>query len=401
MKRCQSRSPDILSAQIEEWGKQIVLRVPTLKKDMFENHPLWFIRKYKKGDESDIVDLFKYVAFFCSVKEWRWKFRDNPYGHFTYVGEHNGRIVGHLAHVPALMKIGDRTGIGCQVTDVVVHPKFRHQGMFLALSKAQFSEADKIGINVVYGFPNRVSGYLKAAGSRKHIACKVPVLIKFTNMNEPPFSLYKHTEFFSIPRVMRNVLGILFKIFLTINSLYSKIFCQTKGDDCLENVKIRPIRSFDYRINAFWETASRYYDIIVVRNRRYLNWRYFEKPNAKYMVLLGERNDKILGYIVLLCRSEKNLKIGYIVDILASSKSVIKSLVLKAIEYFEREKTNLIRCLMLKNSVYYKILRSYNFIPIGSTFFLAILTRGHLSIPETFIKDHTKWYITLGDTDRV
>jgi hypothetical protein len=300
------------------------------------------------------------------------------------------------------MKIGKRNGVGCQPVDVVIHPEFRHQGMFLAIHSAMRSEADKEGTDIIYGFPNNPSGHLRVGGPRTHVVCKARVLFKFIDPKGLPISLFARartsTKFPKIRQTIMSVASIFSRLFLKAIDVFVRASGHIKNHAKAENLVIRTISSFDHRIDDLWNRVSKFYEIVVVRDKRYLNWRYFKKPNAKYKVLIGEENEKILGYIVLLCRAEKNLKVGYIVDVLASSKNTVESLISKAIECFREDNVHLIRCVMLKNSTYHRILRSYGFLPSTSIWFVA---RAHPSLSDSFVRDYKNWYITIGDTDYV
>lgn len=162
---------------------------------------------------------------------------------------------------------------------------------------------------------------------------------------------------------------------------------------------IRTVTSFDERINGFWESVSRRFDIIVVRNKDYLNWRYFKSPGAKHMVPVAEGRGEILGYSVLRCKIEGKSESGYIVDILALSENVAASLVGNAIEYFEKEKVDTVECWMMESNSYYAVLRSYNFNPVGLTWFMARVNTSRFA--ETYVRNHTSWYVTIGDSDYV
>ena len=361
--------------------------------DLIERRSTWW-RKYEKGDEHGILDLFRIGGIARTIEEWFWEYRDNPYGNFIWVGEHGGQIIGHLASLPAQMRIGDRKATGIQTVDVIVHPKFRHQGMLVEMGKASAEEARKRGIGLTYGFPNRPTGHQKYGG---FVICKIPSLVRFVNIGKTVDFLQRR---YRIPRV---VAPTLLRVFLLIigmfTYLHSRIADIAKYDVNLANVKIRAVTSFDDRIDDFWKRASKFYDITVIRNRKYLNWRYVRKPNVKYAILLAEKKEKNLGYIVLRCRNEKNLKLGYIVDVLASSADVAQLLFSKAIEHFKKENVDAMICFMLKNNVYYKILRFNNFVPIESTWFVAMVDSSWLS--EKFVRDYTSWYVTMGDTDYI
>jgi len=369
---------------------------------------IWSVRIYKEDDELSILKLMKLSGIERTSEDWFWEYKNNPFGHLIGVAEHNGQIVGHMALIPTLMKIGDKVALGSQAVDLVVHPEFRRQGMFLAIGKFLIKEAGKEGIDISYGVPNKPahSGHLKYGWFD---VCEVPLLIKPINMNKIVNFLdkYRMIRFLIRYKISRNAAKFLLQFIFTIISFISKIFNRIEDDDNTRSVETRAIKSFDDRIDDFWKKISRDYTIIVIRDKKYLNWRYFKKPNVKYTVLLAEKNGEILGYIVLRSRNEKNLRVGYIVDVFTSldKEIVIQSLISQAIEHFRKENADLIICWMSKNSssacVYHKILRYNGFIRFFTRSYPLIARVISSKLSRTFVGDSKKWYFTMGDSDHI
>ena len=82
------------------------------------------------------------------------------------------------------------------------------------------------------------------------------------------------------------------------------------------------VSRFDERINHLWTRVSNQHNIMVVRNKDYLNWRYIAVPDVDYLVCLAEKAGEILGYIILRCIQREYRKVGIIFDILAESQEV-------------------------------------------------------------------------------
>jgi GNAT superfamily N-acetyltransferase len=366
--------------------------------------PLWSIRKYKEGDETGILELMNLGRKDKRTNEhWLWEYKNNPFGHFIWVAEHNGQIVGHMALIPTNMKIGDKNIPSSQAVDLIVHPKYRRQGMFLAIGKTSTEEAGREGVDITYGFPNEParSGHLKYGWFD---VCKMFLLIRICNMQNMVsfFEKYKIVKFLNRQKMSRNAVKLVLQIISAVSSFLPRIFNRIEKDPNLaKDIEIHAITSFDNNIDSFWERVSKDYNIIVVRDKKYLNWRYFKKPDAKYTVLLAEENEKILGYIVLGSVNENNLSLGYIVDILTSpdNERVIQVLISRAIEHFRKEVVDAIACWTLRNNAIYKILRYNGFVPFTSCPFIARVNSTRL--PEEFVRDHKNWYITIGDSDHI
>ncbi len=111
-----------------------------------------------------------------------WKYHDNPAGKAVImVAEAAGKIVGQVASVPTRLRLGDETVSGAQSLDVMTHPDYRNQGMFLALAKPSHELASSRGIEVIYGFPVPAAfqGYVKRLNA-EHVGY-VPIWTRLLN----------------------------------------------------------------------------------------------------------------------------------------------------------------------------------------------------------------------------
>jgi len=72
------------------------------------------------------------------------------------VSEHNGQIgsYGTNPYIYEIWRRRHRWFSGCGFGG---HPKFRRQGIFLAIGKILTKEAEKEGIDITYGFPNKLA----------------------------------------------------------------------------------------------------------------------------------------------------------------------------------------------------------------------------------------------------
>jgi GNAT superfamily N-acetyltransferase len=367
----------------------------------------WSVRLYREGDEQGILELMNLSGIKRKIEDWYWEYGENPSGHLVGVAECSGRIIGHMALVPIYMKSGPETVKGCQAVDLIVHPKFRGQGIFLAIGKLLVNEAGKRGISIAYGFPNKPahSGHLKYGWFD---VCEVPFLVKPLANNNIADFLADHRMIGSLNRfgAFKRIMNFTLSTCFAVIGFFERAFNRIQGGNT-DGVEIRRAKSYDNRIDDFWKEVSKDYTNMVVRDKKYMNWRYFRKPNAKYTTVFAEERGRILGYVVLCSENIKNLKYGSIVDILVflEQKSIIQLLISEAVEEFRREKVDLIVCWMLNNSqsgrVYYRILKANGFVrvPRRSNPFIARVNSPGLS--TELIRDPTNWYVTIGDSDHI
>ena len=354
----------------------------------------WSVRAYEKGDENRIFELMEavYPEKKYDREKWmrwrKWMYIENPAGDSRiWVADHDGQIVGQYPLILVNMKIGEEIIKGSQNIDLMTHPDYQRQGMFFTLEKKALSEAGKEGINITYGFPNEPAypGHLKSGWFD---VCSLQVMIKPLNLEN------------ALKRRIKNKFGI--KIYTTIGKLIINLFYGAKKPPEVDGLTITKISSFDDRIDDFWKNISNDHEIIIVRDKEYLNWRYVDVPDINYTIYLAEEGEEICGYVVLRSVKEQNLISGYIFDIVAplNRTEVIHCLLSKAIKHFEEEKVDVIFCKLIANKIFYKIFRKNGFISsrfIKGGRFCAYTS--HPKISETYLKDKKNWFIQIGDSD--
>jgi predicted N-acetyltransferase YhbS len=265
----------------------------------------WYAREYNDGDEQAILGLHETVfGAELSSEWWTWLYKQNPTGQgIIVVAEADRRIVGHYALIPLSMKVGDEICLGSLSLDTMIHPDWRNQGIFTKLAKKAYDLAAERGIHFVYGFPNRNShhGFITRLG--------------WTD-------LYKGIPLWVKPLRYENVLQTYTKGNKKAAKLLGKLSQGVvrllyRSRSRIPQVSIKEVPSFDERFDALWSMTSLEYEIIVVRNITYLNWRYAEKPNGNYFIFTAERDGRLLGYMVLKCMELFGLQTGFLVDIMS------------------------------------------------------------------------------------
>lgn len=357
----------------------------------------WKLRFYEDGDEESIVDLINLTipAARYSINRWLWEYKNNPYGFLAVVAQNDKRIVGHMGLFFFRLKVGERIILGSQACDLGIHPDFRGKGIFLAIGRALMKGAGEKGVCLTYGFPNRPAyfGHLKYGWFD---VARIPVLINFFNTYTALGNrIYeKHRELKMIDPLIRE------------SARFADYYFSRARDRkpwSIDNLETHEISCVDERIDEFWERVSKGNGIMVVRDQRYLKWRFFDRPDFRYHVIIAEKNDNIEGYIVFSAEESKNGKVGHIDDALASSKEVAQNLILSAIDFFQRKEVDLVECWMLKGFVWYNVMREKGFVPMH--FFVPTEKKRFIVRinSEDFFHYYKcvqrKWYITYADSD--
>ncbi len=96
------------------------------------------------------------------------------------------------------------------------------------------------------------------------------------------------------------------------------------------------LEAFDDRVDRLWERARRRDRAMVVREQRYLNWRYCQRPDATYILYGYERGPDLAGFLVARDTWYLGMRWGYLVDFLAPARSseALTSLIRNALADF-------------------------------------------------------------------
>lgn len=354
----------------------------------------WTIREFEDQDIAGILELGKVV--FPEAEEgkfdrrfWAWEFMDNPTGQSRiWVAVDRGNdIVGHYAIIPTKLKAGTHELTASIVVDVMIHPNYRRQGMFEQLGRLALEQVGKEGLKYSYGFPVRpevMPGHLKV-GWRQVFS--IPVLVRPVR----------------IDKLLKRVLPYepLQAIFAQLFDPLVGIVFRKKRVNLGSSVEIRNILSFDEPFDELWLRNKDQFPFIQVRDRRFLNWRYFQNPCRKYEVLAAATSRRVLGYIVSRRVRIFEFNCLAIVDFLIdhSAKEALELLLNQLIYEASKDHfVDLIACMITPGNPYSTQLRRHLFLPSGKKFWFIVRANAKDPITDEMSKVRN-WFLTWGDTD--
>jgi len=351
------------------------------------------MRAYREGDEKGILELWQAVYPGEEyererwIRWWHWMYKDNPAGAgMIWLAEHNGKIVGQSAIIPVAMKVGTETATGFQSINTMTHPNYRRQGMYESLARKAYAEAAREGICIGYRFPNKVS----------HL-----IAIKRLNWFDVDTMqvLYKPLDWMKTSKTMTG--NKFLAGFLAMSgNITARMFYRAERVSIIEGLTITQVPFFDERINQFWDRACGQYQIMVMRNKDYLNWRYVAVPDVDYSIYIAEKSRKICGYLVLRCVQREQMKAGIIFDILAESGEIAGCLISQAIEHCKQKKVDYVYYGMIANKQQLRAVRRNGFMSVPfarGIRFCAYSSSSHIS--KEFLKDSRNWFVQIGDSD--
>lgn len=327
---------------------------------MIKDNQSWVCREYNDGDEHRILDLFsKVFNRKMSLELWKWRFVENPFGKgIIKLLFDNRMVVGHYAVIPTRIQIAGRIVNAVFSMTTMTHPDYRGRGIFAALAKETYEEAWQKGASFVYGFPNNNSylGFTRKLG----------------------------WEGFG-------------KMSIWEKELTGEDICNSAIIDNVTQVK-----QFEDDITLLWEKARQDYQVIALRTKDFLNWRFVTNPTVNYAnFIFLDNKSEILGYIILkVYRTPIEVK-GHIVDMLAvDDEEVITSLLNCSYKYFTKQGISKLVCWCQDGCPFSKVLRREGFIKseMGGTYFgVKIFDQQDESL--RIIEHLPAWYLTMGDSD--
>jgi hypothetical protein len=346
------------------------------------------IRKYKTEDKIQIISLIevvwggKFAKTFNEIFEWKVEKSSKNWSNDTHtlVIEKDESIIGLFTVTPVPIKIKNRIVTGLWLGDYVVHPKHRGSaGMRLATQVMREP-------HVLLGTPNEIS-------------YKISKKFKF-------FDILTITNWVYIIN-MKKILGkkVKNKYFLHFSDqiwkIIRKICFPGSKVPVLKDTILVKAKKFDHRINTFFQEIRDEHEIMIARNKKFLNWRFTERPDREYGIYLAVKKEKILGYVVFSNETIEGIRYGHIVDLLVKNSEIatLNMLIIKAKIELERSGVDIITFyISSKSMIYNRVLIKNGFI------FKKIMRKligysNNDSVTSKELMQGENWFISMADSD--
>jgi len=238
------------------------------------------VRALATGEESLLDPLFR-RCFHAErpAGEWAWRYRDHPHGGpwGSVAVDSGGAAVAHYGAYPVLLerREGERfaTLLAAQVGDLMSAPEVRAAGrgptsLFARTGDHFYAARRRDGVAFSYGVHTGTSRAfsVRFAGAVPFLPAPLRVL--------PAGGLDPAVE--RRARVLR-----------------------------LGGWRSRRAEAPDPRFDALHERARHGFALLARRDRRYLAWRYFDRPGHPYEIHLLERGEELLGWGVFRRERER------------------------------------------------------------------------------------------------
>ena len=360
------------------------------------------VRTASEGEEPEMLDLLlrafqRWPAFEVqvpAVEHLRWKMRSDPIScQHQWVGEVEGRIAGIILRVVRRIRVKGRDCLAREGVDAAIDPRFEDQRLYTAIvDHVRESPADSVfDFRMSYSSNPKIR-HRSARRGFKALANPIQVL-------EKPYRARA-----IVARRRRRHGGRLPALLavarIELGKAVNRFLHPPYGRRARRGWSITTLERFDDRIGGFFDEAARPFDLIVVRSKDYMNWRYCDPAAGRFRVRVAEQDGRLFGYLVLKIAEGE----GSIADLLAlpGRSDVVRSLIEDALRTFREAGVELVTCWMISRHPYNGILRRYGF--FDSRRDVGFRYRAmHLEESEVeFLDDpRARIHLTQGDSDWV
>jgi GNAT superfamily N-acetyltransferase len=358
------------------------------------------VRPYREGDEHGISKLlhgnFPDTLEPDSIKKtWSWQFRNRfVVSPPVVVAEIDSEIVGQYALMRFPMSYQGATIKGAISTATVTDKRYRGRGLFTRLAERLFEDMERDGCEIVFGFPNAQSihGFISRLG--------------WFEVNAFPLHL-RIVDFFPLAR---KYLGdhVLSRIVAKICGIATKgAFRRHEHGSNGYEIELAPLGTFPDRMDDPWKTSAISERIGVVRDRRYLEWRYLEKPFFAYELYTVTKHGDLCGCFVTYLAEKFGLRTVYVMECAAAGDSheVYSAILGKLEDIARKRKADSVSMLLMPSHPQYGLFRKAGFVrvprkllPQEIYFAAKVISK---TVDTMYLKDPRNWYISWGDLDVV
>lgn len=316
---------------------------------------------------------------------YRWMYEANPSGRaFVHSARQGKRVVSSFAVAPKFFQIDGREVVLGKTMDMFTDPDYQGRGLVRRCTEAVFKEARESGVEGWYVTPsaNSYPIFKEKWGYREdlHLIYRLRIL---------DFS--KVLAVTVKPARLGRVAGIV------ANAVANRI-ARRRSTHLPKGYKASVIARFGPDVDKLWLSVASGYRVALVRDARYLNWRYVDNPDT-YLTYGLTRDEELVGLVVLRTTLRRGVEVGEFMDFLCPvDEPQIRTLLVRiALDEFRSRGCSLAQAWSIKGTRSDHSLKraGLNLSRSGVKF----LVSPDLAYPAVY--DPDSWLLTQGDGNDV
>ncbi len=208
-----------------------------------------------------------------------WKYSRNPAGDAVVgVALDGERVVSIVAGTPKRVQLGTEVVLAYELGDFITAASHRKRGLFSALINLVCDTARQQGAAFVYVRPNEMS---------------FPILSSRLSFAEP--AKIEARRYVVLSGAVQRKLGIPASLVRGVGADW--ISRKLAIPKVSASVRVDAVSRFGAEVDQLWTRTQGQYSFALVRDSRYLNWRYVDCPTP-YRIWGAHRHEEMLGYLV-------------------------------------------------------------------------------------------------------
>lgn len=314
---------------------------------MVQTDDSYEVRRYRPADRQALLGILEAIwggeVSAQLARIWDWKYERNPHnlpqGHNSMVLTFKGHPVGFLGMLSANFKVADRVVPIAWGSELAVLPTHRGQGYRVIRNIA--ADAEK----------------MIAGTARTRDLAGLPLGFgAFDITRLISHKLILRPQRFLAARLRSPALGWLGAGPLALS--IAGVKAAGRGPVARE-AEVAAVTEFGPEFDDLWARVSGDFELLGVRDRSFLNWRFRDCPTRDYTTLAARRRGRLDGYVVLRTQEDHGLRRGFVVDLLAGrgDRSLCNRLLAEAEVHFRRLKTDTATCTISRHPAYAELLR--------------------------------------------
>jgi hypothetical protein len=337
----------------------------------------WRIRAYQPGDEEGIAALFETVFRQpLSRARWRWKLHTLPAPtENEWVAEADGRIVGHYAVTPVRFQIEGREVIVPHTCDAMTHPSFRRSGIFVALSRRANTCWQTTAAPFKIGFPQWeiIGSVLAEVGWQRVVRVEwakcvlqpLAFLARKLGVKRGLARLVTHQSRHAVPADPR--------------------------------IQVSTVCEADDEFEQLWRKVGPSHRIVAVRDRAWVQWRFFAVPDVEQRVLRARRDGAPAGYLAYRLYRDTDKTWAVLLDCFAAPQdhATKRALLQSAKHALRAQRVESIVALAARGSAWHGELRRAGFWSIRQGYDFSIVP---YSLSSAGMSPHD-WFLSGAESD--
>ncbi|QSX05408.1 GNAT family N-acetyltransferase [Sedimentibacter sp. zth1] len=218
----------------------------------------------------------------------KWMFDENPYnpnGHnLMYVLKDGDKIIGADGLIPFKLYVDGKTVVGAHSVKSMTHPDFKRQGIFRMMTENSVNSGRENGVDVIIGLANKNS-YPAYERFGWPTLFEKDVFVRPINIKHKLKNKVKADFIASFGNATYKLLD---KMRLAPKNALKKL-----------NAHVSEYDKVPKFISEYFEKYKDKYGVLIVRDYKYLNYRYNKRPDVTYKTLIIESNDEKIGFVIL------------------------------------------------------------------------------------------------------